>query len=75
MRFTLLTLFVAPFITAVVGAAISSNNAGFDGLERRGCGAPGLSCTIFESTLVCCPGLTCTAYPPNQDRVGFCEVS
>ncbi|KAI6163301.1 hypothetical protein EDD17DRAFT_1507308 [Pisolithus thermaeus] len=54
MRFTLLTLFVAPFVTAVVGAAVGSNNVGLDGLEKRqtNCGAAGGTCTLFASQLL-----------------------
>ncbi|KAI6015500.1 hypothetical protein BKA83DRAFT_4342718 [Pisolithus microcarpus] len=59
MRFTLLTLFVAPFITAVVGAAVSPNNAG---LQKKGeiCIAEGDCC---DSLKICCLGLVCY-YPP-----------
>ncbi|KAI6105263.1 hypothetical protein EDD16DRAFT_1586462, partial [Pisolithus croceorrhizus] len=75
MRFTLLTLFVAPFVTAVVGAAVGSNNVGLDGLEKRqtNCGAAGGTCTLFASQLVCCEGLTCVPDGSSQ-AVGHCAV-
>ncbi|KAI6039655.1 hypothetical protein EDC04DRAFT_2603072 [Pisolithus marmoratus] len=72
MRFTLLTLFVAPFITAVVGAAVGSNNVGLDGLEKRDvCGRAGGTCTMFTSDLVCCSGLSCIKYDWSPE-VGYC---
>ncbi|KIK14116.1 hypothetical protein PISMIDRAFT_688218, partial [Pisolithus microcarpus 441] len=72
MRFTLLTLFVAPFITAVVGAAVGTSNVGLDGLEKRQeCGRSGGTCTLFSSSAACCPGLTCTPYGDSQ-AVGYC---
>ncbi|KAI5995197.1 hypothetical protein EDD15DRAFT_2257609 [Pisolithus albus] len=63
MRFSLLTLFVAPFVIAgvVVGVAVAPSNVGLDGLQRR-CSAPGEYCNSGES---CCPGSRCLADPPN----------
>ncbi|KAI6039676.1 hypothetical protein EDC04DRAFT_2683908 [Pisolithus marmoratus] len=61
MRFMLLTLFVAPFITAAVGAAVSPNDVG---LAKRGeegyCIAKGECC---DSLKICCLPLVCH-YPP-----------
>ncbi|KAI6039673.1 hypothetical protein EDC04DRAFT_2603082 [Pisolithus marmoratus] len=66
MRFNLLTMFVAPVILAgvVVGMAVSPNNGGPDGFEKR-CSEPGGYCTYGE----CCPGSRCEADYPN---VGVC---
>ncbi|KAI5988397.1 hypothetical protein EDD15DRAFT_2289589 [Pisolithus albus] len=70
MRFTLLTLFVAPFVIAgvVVGVAVTPSNVGLDGLQKR-CSAPGEYCNSGES---CCPGSRCLSDPPNT---GVCMVS
>ncbi|KAI6114473.1 hypothetical protein F5141DRAFT_1106898 [Pisolithus sp. B1] len=62
MRFTSLTLFVAPFITAVVGVAINPNN--------DTCIPLGGTCDSLE---VCCPGWVCH-YGPTA-VVGLCDVS
>ncbi|KAI6109273.1 hypothetical protein EDD16DRAFT_1596014 [Pisolithus croceorrhizus] len=70
MRFTLLTLSVAPFVIAgvVVGVAVSPNDAGLGGLQRR-CSGPGEYCTSPDS---CCPGSRCLADWPHA---GVCKVS
>ncbi|KAI6159157.1 hypothetical protein EDD17DRAFT_1614092, partial [Pisolithus thermaeus] len=71
MRFALLTLFVAPFVTAVVGAAVSPNNAGGGSLRKKDTCIPLKgSC---DSLYVCCLGLVC-AYTP-AGAVGICVVS
>ncbi|KAI6015450.1 hypothetical protein BKA83DRAFT_4342163, partial [Pisolithus microcarpus] len=62
MRFvSSLVFFVAPFITAVVGAAAGPNNSGLDALAKRQepCGSLGGPCTPGESYLPCCGDLTC----------------
>ncbi|KAI6099300.1 hypothetical protein EDD16DRAFT_1659528 [Pisolithus croceorrhizus] len=69
MRFTSLTLFVAPFITAVVGVAINPNNAGLGSLQKKDTCVPlGGTCDSLE---VCCPGWVCH-YGPTA-VVGLCD--
>ncbi|KAI6114475.1 hypothetical protein F5141DRAFT_1106903 [Pisolithus sp. B1] len=71
MRFALLTLFVAPFVTAVIGAAVSPDNAGRGGLRKKDtCITLSGTC---DSLYVCCLGLVC-AYTP-VGAVGTCMVS
>lgn len=66
MRFNLLTLWVVPFIVAgiVVGIAVSPNDAGFDGLEKR-CSGKGGYCTYPSE---CCSPWSCQADWPNPER-------
>ncbi|KAI6039672.1 hypothetical protein EDC04DRAFT_2683876 [Pisolithus marmoratus] len=64
MRFTLLTLLAAPFITAVAGAAVSPNDGGFDGLAKRGGGGYCVKKDdVCNSLNICCLPLVCH-YPP-----------
>ncbi|KAI6015449.1 hypothetical protein PISMIDRAFT_688221, partial [Pisolithus microcarpus 441] len=67
MRFAFLTLFVAPFITAVVGAAVSPND---EEIAKRGCSPAGGYCSPGESYMTCCAGLTCVA---SSTWTGQCE--
>ncbi|KAI5988377.1 hypothetical protein EDD15DRAFT_2199027 [Pisolithus albus] len=67
MRFAFLTLFVAPFITAVVGAAVSPNE---EGIAKRGCSPIGGYCSPGEPYMTCCEGLTCMA---SSTWTGQCE--
>ncbi|KAI5995175.1 hypothetical protein EDD15DRAFT_2257334 [Pisolithus albus] len=68
MRFAFLTLFVAPFITAAVGAAVSPIA---EGIAKRGCSPIGGYWSPGKSCMTCCEGLTCVA---SSTWTGQCAV-
>ncbi|KAI5988378.1 hypothetical protein EDD15DRAFT_2289395 [Pisolithus albus] len=72
MRLALLSLFVAPLITVVAGAATNPGTYGLSKLTRRqdtSCKAAGDHCCIDTQCPPCCEGTCVVTKDSNSDSV------